>query len=542
MAEYTGGYTSAVNDAQSRAGSQTQIQQALQWMSILAQRQQQEQEDRTRQQAARTAAGSMLPSLIGGPPEGPQAGPQAPPPGAASVPMQMPQQGGAPPGPPPMGALGGMSMMPPPGAQPQPQPGPQAGPPPGAPPTPPPGWQPSPAAGPELGGKPPMPPGGAPGALGAPPMLQPDKLPAEMLSVPNLIREMEKKKIPPDQMMDVLGQIEPIINSQNRLAIAEFRANTLADQAAERVRKDTYDAALKDFTAKSQDQRRKASEAASFENIRQKDRVLNARISGQIGSGAAGGAGASPITPQVVDFYAQQSIAGDNSWQVGLARGKAGQQLVAAVKDRIPTMAAELGLSPQEVGSNKAANVALTAALRDRTKFVAAGQQFVRNMTSQIDLVEKYMDKGTATGVPVFNKWIQAGRKGVAGDPDVTALDTAVRGLAREHQRIVTGVTSNAQLHVAAQETADKILNIDQSPAQMKASLKVMREEADNAIKAGQDEAAALKTQIAGMGKGKDAAAPAAAGPKKIENDAEYDALPSGTEFIAPDGKTRKKP
>jgi hypothetical protein len=36
--------------------------------------------------------------------------------------------------------------------------------------------------------------------------------------------------------------------------------------------------------------------------------------------------------------------------------------------------------------------------------------------------------------------------------------------------------------------------------------------------------------------------APAATGPVKIANDAEYNALASGTTFIGPDGKTRRKP
>src|SRR5262249_6715718 len=65
------------------------------------------------------------------------------------------------------------------------------------------------------------------------------------------------------------------------------------------------------------------------------------------------------IDKETVDFYARQSLSGDNSWQVGLARGKVGQALISAVKDRIPQMAKELGMSPQDVGSNKATVSAL---------------------------------------------------------------------------------------------------------------------------------------------------------------------------------------
>ena len=47
---------------------------------------------------------------------------------------------------------------------------------------------------------------------------------------------------------------------------------------------------------------------------------------------------------------------------------------------------------------------------------------------------------------------------------------------------------------------------------------------------------AKLRTQQGG------ALAPAAGGVVTITSDAEYEALPSGTTFIGPDGKTRRKP
>ena len=54
----------------------------------------------------------------------------------------------------------------------------------------------------------------------------------------------------------------------------------------------------------------------------------------------AGAGGAPAISEETIDYYARQSLAGDNSWQVGLARGKVGQNLIQKVKDRIPQLAA----------------------------------------------------------------------------------------------------------------------------------------------------------------------------------------------------------
>jgi len=226
---------------------------------------------------------------------------------------------------------------------------------------------------------------------------------------------------------------------------------------------------------------------------------------------AAGGAGGE-LKPSTVDFYAAQSLSGDNSWQVGLARGKVGQQLIAAVKDRIPSMAAERGVTPQEVSAMKPQRDALAKTLTQRQQALGSAQQFIGQFKNQTKLVEKYLEPGLAGSVPVFNKWIQAGRKSIAGDTDVTNLDTLIRGMAREHQRIVTGVTSNAQLHVSAQETADSLVNNAFTADQVRGQIKMMTEEADASVDAGKAEVGLLTEQLKVLGGGS-GAAPAAKSP-----------------------------
>ena len=208
------------------------------------------------------------------------------------------------------------------------------------------------------------------------------------------------------------------------------------------------------------------------------------------------------IPPQTIEYYATLSLAGDYSWQIGLARGKAGLALIAAVKDRIPQLAAERHMNPGDQSVNKAIRDATNKTLIDRTKALAAATQFVHQFGSQAELVDKYLQPGVGGSVPVINRWIQAGRKSVAGDTDVTAFDTAVRGLAREHQRIVTGVTSNAQLHVSAQETADELLNKDMTAPQIKSTMAVMLEEANNAVEAGRSEVGLLTETLRYIGTG----------------------------------------
>jgi hypothetical protein len=90
-----------------------------------------------------------------------------------------------------------------------------------------------------------------------------------------------------------------------------------------------------------------------------------------------------PIDQETIDYYAAQSLAGDNSWQTGLARGKVGQQLIAAVKDRIPQMAKEQGVTPIGAIDNKQNLVAKGAAIKDFTSGQSA--KAVRSFGVAID-------------------------------------------------------------------------------------------------------------------------------------------------------------
>ena len=228
---------------------------------------------------------------------------------------------------------------------------------------------------------------------------------------------------------------------------------------------------------------------AAYDNAIRKSSETSGQITPRINVNVGGGT----ANPDTVDFYAKRILAGDPNVTRELAFGD--KSMKRAIADRVAQLGKDGG--PGEIIANKAEVAATTKALADRSKYVAAGNQFVRNMNSQMTLVEKYMDKGTAGGIPVFNKWVQSGRL-ATGDPDVAALDTAIRGLAREHQRIVTGVTSNAQLHVASQATADELLNRAQTPAQIRAVLGVMKEEANNAISSGKAEVVSLRGQLTG--------------------------------------------
>jgi hypothetical protein len=237
-----------------------------------------------------------------------------------------------------------------------------------------------------------------------------------------------------------------------------------------------------------------------------------------------------------VDFYAQMSNAGDYSWATGMARGKSGQALIAAVRKRQVELAGGAGMAPQDVTANRASSTALQKTLVDRQKYASAVQNLNGTLDRQAALVESLLSKGAANGQsPVLNRWIQAGRKQIAGDGDVNALDTAIRGLGREHQRVLTGPLSNAQLQQGASETADQLVNISMNPDAIRKVIGVMKAEARNGLEQNNATLEDLRNQLRGMNKTASAKAP------EITTQSQYDALPKGAIYTE-DGKQYKKP
>ena len=68
---------------------------------------------------------------------------------------------------------------------------------------------------------------------------------------------------------------------------------------------------------------------------------------------------AGAISDETIDYYARQSLAGDNSWQIGLALCKVGQALIAAVKDRNTELAKVSQIAPEDDSTTKDESLSL---------------------------------------------------------------------------------------------------------------------------------------------------------------------------------------
>ena len=330
---------------------------------------------------------------------------------------------------------------------------------------------------------------------------------------------------------------EDVLRDKN-LSINQKQARMRA-LAAEHDRQDIRLATSIDQMYKQIDAHRSAIDRVeSANNIADRKLSVSINLADKREKGGGGAALPGGWSQDQIDYYARQQMTGDWTWRTGLARTKEGVAIIRAVDQRVPELARENDITPEEASTTKDQRHSLARALDDRTKYVAAADQFIGNFKRQEKLVEKYLQPGVGGSVPAINKWIQHGRTAIEGDPAVTELDTVLRGLAREHQRIVTGVTSNAQLHASAQQTADDLLNRDQTAAQIRGSLKVMDEEANNALAEGRREVAGLRSQLSHLGvAGKKADKDAATPRTNAKGWTLHQDAKGNKAYVSPDGK-----
>lgn len=240
-------------------------------------------------------------------------------------------------------------------------------------------------------------------------------------------------------------------------------------------------------------------QAQQFEESQALDRQKMAeteRYHAQLTGGVAGGG---PLDPETVQMLGTLYLSGDPSALAGLGQGRAGmaarQQVLKWAATQTTGATPDIALSRADYGANK-------ATLKQMQNYISRADTFQSVFLKNIQQVKKYSEAGVGGSVPVINKWIQAGRR-ATGDPDVAAFDAAIRTAGREYARIMSGPTSNAQLTVSAQATADEMLSPNMNAEQLQSVITVMEQDIQNSIQSAADTVDVIKNNIsAGGGQG----------------------------------------
>lgn len=299
------------------------------------------------------------PGMMPPPPPGtPQGGPQAPPPGQNFAPP--PNQGGMPP--PPM--AGGPQGAPPPAA---------AGP--AAPMAPKPQIQPfrplptaMPGA-PGQGGVPPPPAAAAPQQQPAPEAMTP---PGKQFDMPTLIRGLQSSGVPQEKVMDMLDQLMPVMNAQNKSELESFKAISRAQSAAMQA----FSAEIRAVETQRQNDIRETAEQRRKDQGQQKLDIMRARA-----AGAAGGSG-NLKTTEVVYPKGPDGRADETKDPVGVRAVTKSGKILYLDENGVPTTAAAL----QGGTAKEAKDTKTGASSAVRQNIVKAG---VKNSLDRLNEIEK---------------------------------------------------------------------------------------------------------------------------------------------------------
>ncbi len=241
---------------------------------------------------------------------------------------------------------------------------------------------------------------------------------------------------------------------------------------------------------------------------------------------------ATPLDAQGLEFVAQQVANGGDMPALGM--GKQAAVMRAKIISRAAQIAKGNGLSgadmPGVIADRKANAATLTTLTRMNGQVLQAEGTASRNA----DQVLRTMDKGAAgSGVPILNAWIQHGRSGVGGSPDVAAFDVAINTLANEYAKVITsssgggGVTSDSARHEAM-----ALINRAMTPTQLRSVITQMRTDMGNRKAALTEQINATKTALRAAGSGNQGG-----GNVPTMTPEQARSAPKGTRFRTTDGR-----
>lgn len=197
----------------------------------------------------------------------------------------------------------------------------------------------------------------------------------------------------------------------------------------------------------------------------------------QIGSGARFKAEA-PVTfdNSVLDFAAQQYLKTGVMPSLGAGSSKMRQAII--------TRASEInlgqGMSAAEGAEQMVANKATSAGILQLQKQKTMVGAFEKNAMRNADIALRLSGQADRTGVPVFNKWLQAGQRSIAGNPTVSAFNAANETFVNEYAKIMSGSMGNTPVSDSARAHAHEMLSTAQTKDQYEAVVRVLKEEMKN--------------------------------------------------------------
>lgn len=184
----------------------------------------------------------------------------------------------------------------------------------------------------------------------------------------------------------------------------------------------------------------------------------------------------------------------------GMGMGKAATEARTKVLNTWAEDLKKTATTPEEQLAKQATYKASVQELKRLQGQRGVVMSFANTAEKNLGLVSDLSEKVDRTGIPVINRWLLAGKKSLAGDPDVAKLDAAVRTAINEYARVTSSATGGGVTSDQARKEVESMLSSAQTKEQMKEVIKLLRQEMGNR-KAGYDQQIeTIKNGIAGGG------------------------------------------
>lgn len=201
-----------------------------------------------------------------------------------------------------------------------------------------------------------------------------------------------------------------------------------------------------------------------------------------------------------VEFYAQKVAAGGDMPQLG--SGKQAAALKQAIYARSAQIQQGQGMTGGDSNLLHADVKTATMALGNLQKTRNSLDPFLQTFDGASAQLRALAPKAVGGSIPIFNRWIQAGRQSVAGDPVVSRFNVLVNTVANENAKIMSGASGGAVTSDSARHEAMTLINNAMTLDQLNAVLDQMHTDTTIRLRSMDDRATDLRRVIAGRGPG----------------------------------------
>jgi hypothetical protein len=184
------------------------------------------------------------------------------------------------------------------------------------------------------------------------------------------------------------------------------------------------------------------------------------------------------FTPEAIDNAAARYNIDGTLPPMGMGKGG------SAARSQILNRAAELvsGVSGTDQRVNQLTTKASASTLLQLKKTKTMIKAFEEMANKNADIALEMSAKVDRSGTPVVNRWFLAANNKIAGDVDTATFNTALNVFANEYAKIMSGSMGNTPVSDSARKEAHEILNTAQTPAQLRANIKLLQREMKNRI------------------------------------------------------------